>query len=63
MLSVDLLSGDYDANYDYFISERSDAILQAIRINITGPRTDTLRQFDRSLGQVEPTSPDQRHSV
>lgn len=63
MLSVDLLSGDYDNNYDYFISERSDAILQAIRINIADPRADTLKQFARTLVQVDPTSPKQRRVV
>jgi hypothetical protein len=45
MLSGDLLSGDYDKNYDYFLSERSDAILDAIRTNIAEARADVLKQF------------------
>lgn len=34
MLHEDILSGDYDRNYDYFLSERGEAILKAIRKNI-----------------------------
>jgi hypothetical protein len=45
MLSGDLLSGDYDKNYDYFISERSDSILKAIRTNITDTRSNVLSEF------------------
>ncbi len=40
MLSTDLLNGDYDKNYDYFLSERSDAILNAIRVAILNPGTN-----------------------
>jgi hypothetical protein len=43
MLRGDLLSGD--DNYDYFLSERSDAVLEAIRTNITEARADALKQF------------------
>lgn len=45
MLSGDLLNGDYDKNYDYFISERSDSILKAIRTNITDTRSNVLSEF------------------
>jgi hypothetical protein len=45
MLDVDILSGDYDKNYDYFLSERADAILNAIHRNITEARTGILEQF------------------
>jgi hypothetical protein len=45
MLNVDILSGDYDKNYDYFLSERADAILNAIHKNITEARTGILEQF------------------
>jgi hypothetical protein len=45
MLSADLLSGDYDKSYDYFLSERSDAILSAIRTNILEPKEELLKRF------------------
>ena len=45
MLNGELLSSDYDKNYDYFISERSDAILTAIRTNITEARVELLKQY------------------
>jgi hypothetical protein len=48
MLPGELLSGDYDKNYDYFISERSDAVLSAIRRYITEARADVLKQHNLS---------------
>ncbi|MGA8550115.1 MAG: hypothetical protein WB678_07755, partial [Stellaceae bacterium] len=45
MLSEELLSGDYDKNYDYFLSERADAILAALRRNITEARAGILTRF------------------
>jgi hypothetical protein len=48
MLNGDLLSGDYDKNYDYFVSERADAILAAIRTNITEARAEVLKQYGLS---------------
>jgi hypothetical protein len=45
MLNEDLLSGDYDKNYDYFLIERADMILGAIRKNITEVRASILKQF------------------
>jgi hypothetical protein len=48
MLPGDLLSGEYDKNYDYFISERSDAILLAIRRYITEARAEVLKQHNLS---------------
>jgi hypothetical protein len=48
LLDGGLLSGAYDKNYDYFILERSDAILAAIRINITEARAAVLQQYGLS---------------
>lgn len=48
MLNVDVLSGDYDKNYDYFLSERSDLILKAINKNIAEARASILKQFGLS---------------
>jgi hypothetical protein len=45
MLSVDLLSGDYDKIYDYFLNERAEAILNAVRVNIDDVRADIVKQF------------------
>ena len=46
MLTDDLLSGDYDENYDYFLEERASAILQAIKTNILEPKAAVLKQFN-----------------
>jgi hypothetical protein len=35
MLTADLLSGDHDKNYDFFLEERAEAILAAMRVNMT----------------------------
>jgi hypothetical protein len=40
-----LLSGDYDKNYDYFLNERAEAILNAVRVNIDNVRAGILKQF------------------
>jgi len=48
MLHPELLSGEYDKTYDFFILERSDAILKAIDENITQPRIVLLREFASS---------------
>ena len=45
MLNVDILSGDYDKNYDYFLSDRADLILNAIHKNITEAKAGILKQF------------------
>jgi hypothetical protein len=45
MLRDDLLSGDYDKNYDYFLNERAEAILNAVRVNIDNVRAGILKQF------------------
>jgi hypothetical protein len=45
MLNVDLLSGDYDKNYDYFLNERAEAILNAVGVNIDDVRADIVNQF------------------
>ncbi len=46
LISNDLLSGDYDKNYDYFLSERSEKILKAIRSHIIDARANILAQFN-----------------
>jgi hypothetical protein len=48
MLTDDLLGGDYDKNYDYFLEERVETILDAMRINITEPRAEILKRFGNS---------------
>lgn len=45
MLKEDILSGDYDKNYDYFLNERSEMILEAIRKHITEARAGFLKRF------------------
>jgi hypothetical protein len=46
MLSRDLLGGEYDKNYDFFLEERAGEILSAMRVHITEERTDVIRRFD-----------------
>jgi len=48
MLTAELLSGDYDKNYDYFLSERADTILNAIHKNVWEPRADLIKRFGTS---------------
>jgi hypothetical protein len=48
MLTDDLLGGDYDKNYDYFLAETAGAILDAVRVHITEARATILKQFDLS---------------
>jgi hypothetical protein len=48
MLSDDILTGDYDKNYDFFLDERAEAILGAIRVNITEARADILGRLSTS---------------
>ncbi len=45
MLSSDLLSGDYDTNYDFFLNERASLILSAINKNITEPKAVLLKKY------------------
>ena len=42
LLSEDLLSGDYDKNYDYFLDERSDEILDILRAHVSDARESML---------------------
>ena len=49
MISIDVLSGDYDSNYDYFLSERGDKILDAMRRNILDPRAELLKRFGSGI--------------
>jgi hypothetical protein len=48
MLSAELLNGDLDNNYDYFLEERAEAILGAVRTNITEERASILAEHDIS---------------
>jgi hypothetical protein len=48
MLTDDLLGGDYDKNYDFFLEERAEAILDAMRVNITEPRAEIFKRFGNS---------------
>lgn len=42
LLSAELLSGDFDENYDIFLDDRADAVLEAMEANITSVRADLL---------------------
>jgi hypothetical protein len=42
MLREELLTGDYDRNYDFFLVERAEAILGAIARHLTGPRAGLI---------------------
>ena len=48
MLNTDLLTGDYDKMYDYFLAERAGTIFAAIDENVTVMRTSILNQFAMS---------------
>ena len=45
MLDDDLLDGQYDKNYEFFLQERAEAILSAIKRNIMDPRAVAIEQF------------------
>jgi hypothetical protein len=42
LLSEELLSGDYDKNYDYFLDERSEEILDVLRTHVSDARESIL---------------------
>ena len=48
LMDVELITGDYDAMYDYFLSERAGAIFSAMDENVTAMRTSILKQFGMS---------------
>ena len=48
MMSDDLLCGEYDKNYEFFLVERAEAILSALTRNIMEPRARVLEQFGLS---------------
>lgn len=52
LLSSDLINGEYDMNYDYFLSERADAILLAINSNILAVRADLLERLMPTLAHA-----------
>jgi hypothetical protein len=45
LLSEELLTGDYDKNYDYFLEERADQILDALRVNVTDVKGAILASY------------------
>jgi hypothetical protein len=45
MLSDELLSGEYDNNYDIFLNERAGLILAAITKNVVEPKADILKKY------------------
>jgi len=57
MLSDELLTGDYDKNYDIFLSERADAILGAIRRHLTEPRAGLIPAMSRAEVAVDNGDP------
>jgi len=44
-ISEQLASGDYDREYDYFLAERAEAILQAIKVHILDERRTLLSKY------------------
>lgn len=45
MINAELLSGDYDEMYDYFLHDRADSILSAMELHILRPRREILEKF------------------
>jgi hypothetical protein len=43
LLGEELLTGDYDKNYDYFLDERSEEILRVLRVHVTEVRENILK--------------------
>jgi hypothetical protein len=43
LLGEELLTGDYDKNYDYFLEERSEEILNVLRLHVTDVRENILK--------------------
>jgi hypothetical protein len=54
LLSEELLTGDYDTNYDFFLEERANEILNALRVHVTEMREGILNSS--SLGTDQNTS-------
>ena len=46
LLSAELLTGEYDKNYDYFLEERSEEILGQLRVHVTEARENILKSAD-----------------
>lgn len=44
MIDDEVISGDYDKMYDYFLAERAGKILAAIVEHVTGPQQDIVRK-------------------
>jgi hypothetical protein len=45
MLDDELLDGQYDKNYEFFLQERAEAILSAMKRNIMDPRAAAIERF------------------
>jgi hypothetical protein len=43
LIGEELLTGDYDRNYDYFLEERSEEILRVLRVHVTEARENILK--------------------
>ena len=56
LLSVSLLNGEYDGEYDYFLAERADEILSALRKNVIQARDSFVAQFGEATPPLRPVS-------
>jgi hypothetical protein len=56
LLSVSLLNGEYDGEYDYFLAERADEILSALRKNVIQARDSFVAQFGEATRPLRPVS-------
>lgn len=45
LLTEELLTGDYDKNYDLFLEERAGEILDALKVHVTDVKKDILASF------------------
>lgn len=48
LIDEEVVSGDYDKMYDYFLSERAGKILSAITDHVTGPQTEIMKKYSGS---------------
>jgi hypothetical protein len=52
MLSSELLTGDYDNAYDFFLDERAGLIIDAVQRNVIDPRAKVLNEVVRVLDGI-----------
>lgn len=48
MIDQEVISGDYDKMYDYFLNERASKILAAIVDHVTSPQQDVIKKYSGS---------------